>query len=143
MSTGSLSVIAGGRAAGGWVGLWGLDAWPFEQLPHADLDPDQHGVLAFGRIVQPWLREAAKRWARARLLRAISPASMRIYLRDLSTFSEWMAEQTPEVRSPALITRSLLEDYLLWVRTGTARRRPASGTCVWCGSSWPSSARTG
>jgi integrase len=124
MSTGSLSVIAGGRVPGGWEALWELDVWPFERLPHADLDPGQHGVLRFDRIAQPWMREAAKRWARARLLRAISPATMRIYLRDLSTFSEWMAEHAPEVQSPALITRSLLEDYLLWVRTGD--RAPAT-----------------
>jgi hypothetical protein len=56
-------------------------------LPHADLNPEQHGVLRFDRIAQPWMREAAKRWARARLLRATSPATMRIYLGDLSTFS--------------------------------------------------------
>jgi len=126
MTAGALSVVAGDRVAGGWDTLWERDAWVFEESPHADLNPEQRGVLRFGRIAQPWMREAAKRWARARLLRATSPATMRIYLGDLSTFSEWMVERFPEVRSPALITRAVLEDYLLWVRTGersTSTRR--------------------
>jgi site-specific recombinase XerD len=118
VSAGSLSVVAGGRAVGGWETLWEREAWAFEELPHADLDPEQHGVLRFDRIAQPWMREAAKRWARARLLRATSPATLRVYLGDLSLFSGWVAERAPEVCSPALINRALLEDYLLWVRTG-------------------------
>jgi site-specific recombinase XerD len=116
MSTGSLSVVAGGRAVGGWETLWERDEWPFEELPHADLNLEQHEALRFDRIAQRWMREAAKRWAR--LLRATSPATMRVYLGDLSLFSGWVAERAPEVHSPALITRALLEDYLLWVRTG-------------------------
>ncbi|MGZ6692431.1 MAG: tyrosine-type recombinase/integrase, partial [Solirubrobacteraceae bacterium] len=118
MSAGPLSVVAGGRAPRGWESLWELDAWPFEELPHADPDSEQHGTIRFDRIVQPWLREAAKRWARARLLASTSPDTMRVYLRDLTVFSEWVAERAPEVVAPALIDRALLEDYLLWIRTG-------------------------
>jgi site-specific recombinase XerD len=118
VSTGPLSVVAGGRARRGWQALWELDAWPFEELPNADLHSEQHGAVRFDGIAQPWLREAAKRWARARLLASTSPDTMRVYLRDLTVFSEWVAERAPEVIAPALIDRALLEDYLLWIRTG-------------------------
>jgi integrase len=114
----SLGVVAGGRAPRGWEALWELDAWRFEELPNADPDSEQHGAIRFDGIAQLWLREAVKRWARARLLAATTPDTMRVYLRDLTVFSEWVAEHAPEVVSPALIDRALLEDYLLWVRTG-------------------------
>jgi integrase len=118
VSTGPLSVVAGGRALRGWESLWELDAWPFTELPNADLHSEQHGTIRFDQIAQPWLREAAKRWARARLLASTSPDTMRVYLRDLTVFSEWVADRAPDVVAPALIDRALLEDYLLWIRTG-------------------------
>jgi hypothetical protein len=118
VSTGPLSVVAGGRSLRGWEALWELDAWPFTELPNADLHSEQHGTIRFDRIAQPWLREAVKRWARARLLASTSPDTMRVYLRDLTVFSEWVADRAPEVVAPALIDRALLEDCLLWIRTG-------------------------
>lgn len=118
MSAGALVVVAGARTPRGWESLWELDSWPFMELPNADLHSEQHGTIRFDRIGQPWLREAAKRWARARLLASTSPDTMRVYARDLSVFSGWMAERRPEVCSPALINRALLHDYLLWIRTG-------------------------
>jgi integrase len=130
MSAGPLRIVEGGRAAGGWGALWERDAWSFAELPHADLHPEQHGAIRFARITRPRMREAAKRWARARLLRATSPATMRVYLGDLSLFSGWVAERAPEVQSPALITRALLEDYLLWIRTGD--RSASSGRRYAC-----------
>ena len=83
-------------------------------------------MLRFDGIEQPWLKEAAKRWTRSRLLAGIGRGTMRRYLRDLSAFSGWLSDNALEVDSPALITRVLLEDYLLWVRTGewaTSTRR--------------------
>jgi site-specific recombinase XerD len=83
-------------------------------------------VLRFGGLAQPWLKEAAKRWARARLLGSLSPRSMERYLRELMEFSRWLADR--DVASPRDISRELLEDYLLYVRTrpwaqSTRRRR--------------------
>lgn len=83
-------------------------------------------VLRFDRLAQPWLKEAAKRWARARLLASLSPRSMERYLRELIVFSRWLADRN--VGSPGSITRELLEDYMLYVRTrpwaqSTRRRR--------------------
>ena len=38
------------------------------------------------------------------------------YLTDLWCFSEWLAAHAPHVVAPALRSRAVLEDYLLWVR---------------------------
>jgi site-specific recombinase XerD len=67
--------------------------------------------------VQPWLKEAGKRWVRARVLSSTTPATMRHYVDHLAAFSRWLTERAPEVRTPAQLTRGLIEDYLLAVRT--------------------------
>jgi site-specific recombinase XerD len=129
MTAGALRVIDGGGAAPrGWGALWAKDEWRQRELPHGDLaiTYDRQVVLRFGGLAQPWLKEAAKCWARTRLLGSLSPRSMERYLRELMEFSRWLADR--DVASPGAITRELLEDYLLYVRTrpwaqSTRRRR--------------------
>ena len=119
--------LPGGGAPRGWEELWVRDRWRAEELPHGDLESLRGGTLRFDGFAQPWLREAAKRWVRARVLGSTSSETMNRYVQDLSKFSRWLAMQAPQVRSPAQITRALLEDYLLWVRvsdwSGSTRRR--------------------
>jgi hypothetical protein len=68
MSAGALRLIDGGDAPRGWEALWRKDEWRQRELPHGDLATvyDREVVLRFGGLEQPWLKEAAKRWARAR-----------------------------------------------------------------------------
>ncbi len=72
--------------------------------------------IRFERVAQPWLKEAAKRWARMRLLADTSPRTMSAYLVGVRHFSEWLAEPAPQVSMPAGLSRAVLEDYMLWVR---------------------------
>jgi len=118
MSAEPLRVLDGGRAPRGWEALWAKDDWNQQELPHGDLGSTYRGNvwLRFGAIGQPWLKEAAKRWARARLLGDTTPRTMSSYLTDLRHFSAWLAEHAPEVLAPGLLTRAVLEDYLLWIR---------------------------
>ena len=61
-----LQAIDGGRAPEGWERLWASDRWPLRELPHNDLHSNMRGgSILFTGIPQPWLTEAAKRWARA------------------------------------------------------------------------------
>jgi integrase len=121
---------AGGAAPRGWERLWDRDRWPHDLLPTADPESEQRGALRFDGIEQPWLRAAAKRWTRARLLSGTTFGSMRVYVRDLVIFGDWLATHAPEVSGPAAITRAVLEDYLLWARCGmkssATRRRHVS-----------------
>ena len=73
---------------------------------------------------QPWLKEAAKRWARARLLAGGAPRTMASYVRRVGAFSGWLADRAPAVSSPAGISRAVLEDWMLSVRH--ERRGPAT-----------------
>ena len=41
---------------------------------------------------------------------------MSSYLVGIGYLSEWLAEHAPEVSAPGLLSRSVLEDYMLWVR---------------------------
>ena len=116
-----LRLIEGGAPPRGWEKLWPRDVWFGSELPHGDLAPSYRGevLLHFERIAQPWLKEAAKRWARARLLADTSARTMSAYLVSVRHFSCWLAEHAPEVSGPALLSRSVLEDYMLWVRHET------------------------
>jgi len=118
MSAEPLRVLEGGCAPRGWEALWAKDVWRQSELPHGDLASSYSGevLLHFERLRQPWLKEAAKRWARARLLGDTTPQTMSRYLTDLWRFSDWLAAHAAEVVAPALLSRAVLEDYLLWVR---------------------------
>src|SRR5450755_2282184 len=66
MTATPLEAIDGGRAPEGWERLWAADRWPLRELPHSDLhSTGRAGSILFSGIPQPWLKEAAKRWARA------------------------------------------------------------------------------
>ena len=75
------------------------------------------GAILFDGIAQPWLKDAAKRWARSRLLVGGAPSTMSSYVHHVAMFSGWLADRGPEVSSPAQITRAALEDWLLSIRS--------------------------
>ena len=115
--TAPLEVIDGGRAPDGWERLWASDRWPLREMPHSDLHSSvRAGSILFAGIPQPWFKEAAKRWARARLLAGGAPSTMSHYVQHVRTFSVWLAERTPAVSSPSGITRAVLEDWMLAIR---------------------------
>jgi hypothetical protein len=118
MTANGLQAVDGGRAPSGWEGLWASDRWPLREVPHADLQSTgRDGAILFDRIAQPWLKDAAKRWARARLLAGGAPSTMAHYVGHIAAFSGWLADRMPEVVSPAGITRVVLEDWLLSIRS--------------------------
>ena len=121
MSPEPLRVVDGDRAPTGWEALWPRDVWFASELPHGDLAHRYRGeeTLRFDRIAQPWLKEAAKRWARARLLADTAPRTISAYLVSVRHFSQWLAAHAPEVSAPAGLSRAVLEDYMLWVRHET------------------------
>src|SRR5665811_1011585 len=107
--TAPLEAIDGGRAPDGWERLWASDRWPLREMPHSDLYSSvRAGSILFAGIAQPWFKEAAKRWARARLLAGGAPSTMSHYVQHVRTFSVWLAERTPAVSSPSQITRAVL-----------------------------------
>lgn len=118
MTAEPLRALDGGRGPRGWEALWGTDTWRQRDLPHGDLASTYRGevLVRFDGLRQSWLKEAAKRWARVRLLGDTTPRTMSLYLTDLRHFSGWLADHAPEVLAPAMLTRAVLEDYLLWVR---------------------------
>ena len=118
MTATPLEAIDGGRASVGWERLWASDRWPLRELPHSDLHSTARaGSILFSGIPQPWFKEAAKRWARARLLAGAAPSTMAHYVQHVRAFSGWLADRAPAVSSPAHVTRAVLEDWLLEVRS--------------------------
>jgi site-specific recombinase XerD len=117
MTATSLEAIDGGRAPEGWERLWASDRWPLRELPHNDLHSSvRAGSILFAGIPQPWFKEAAKRWARARLLGGGAPTTMASYVQHVRAFSVWLDDRAPAVSSPAQLTRAVLEDWMLAIR---------------------------
>ena len=99
--------------------MWASDPWPLRELPHADLQiVSRDGAILFDGIAQLWLKDAAKRWARSRLLAGGAPSTMSSYVHHVAMFSGWLADRVPEVSSPVQITRTVLED---WLSSGLAQ----------------------
>jgi len=123
MSAEPLRVIEGGGGPRGWEALWVRDCWRQSEVPNGELSSTHGGDrrINFARLQQPWLKEAAKRWARARLLAGTSVRSVAEYVGDLFAFSEWLAAQRPEVTGPQAISRVVVEDYLLFIRTSSLK----------------------
>ena len=117
MTATPLEAIDGGRAPVGWERLWTSDRWPLREMPHSDLHSSvRAGSILFAGIPQPWFKEAAKRWARARLLAGGAPSTMSHYVQHVRAFSVWLADRAPAVSSPSGITRVVLEDWMLAIR---------------------------
>lgn len=118
MTARALRAVDGERAPQGWEALWARDRWPVSELPHSDLHSLRgRGAIRFEGLAQPWLKEAVKRWVRARLLAGGSPTTMATYALHVRAFSGWLAQRTPEVSGPADVTRAVLEDWMLAVRS--------------------------
>ena len=64
MSARPLRSVEGGRTPVGWEELWARDQWRQHELPHGDLQNESGhpAVVRFERLLQPWLKDAAKRW---------------------------------------------------------------------------------
>jgi integrase len=73
------------------------------------------GSVSFTGIGLPWLREAAKRWARQRLATGCAFNTIRAGALALKRFSTFLACCQPPVQDPQDIDRALLEHYLAWL----------------------------
>jgi site-specific recombinase XerD len=70
--------------------------------------------VSFVRISQPWLNQAAKRWARWRLATGCAFTTIAAGALALSRFSRFLTEVSSDADESA-IDRPLLESYLAWL----------------------------
>lgn len=73
--------------------------------------------LRFDGIGQGWLREAVKRWCRARLSRGLAPSTVNHDRNACRLLSEHLARIGGHEAPPAVLTRSLLESWFARLRT--------------------------
>lgn len=77
------------------------------------------GAVSFAGIGQPWLREAAKRWARQRLATGCAFNTIKTAALAFNRFSGFLASCQPPVNRPEHIDRTLIERYLAWLAPQT------------------------
>ena len=71
-----------------------------------------HHRVSFERIVQRWLRDAVKAWARARLVGGMSFGAIRRDTTAMSWFASWLESSRPQAPDASVITRTTIEAYL-------------------------------
>jgi site-specific recombinase XerD len=104
------------RDGTGWEIEYPKDVWRLHKLPGIAIPagrPCPRVRLRFDRIIQPWLRELAKRWTRLRLTSGLSIAAARGGVDALTCFSTFLT--LAGVNALAEIDRPLLERYLAHV----------------------------
>lgn len=77
---------------------------------------------AQGRSCSPGFRSHGSKKRRSGgpgrgFLAGAAPTTMHNYVQHVSTFGAWLADRAPAVSSPAYVTRAVLEDWLLAVRS--------------------------
>lgn len=80
--------------------------------------------MHFHPITAPWLRAAAKRWARFRLSTGKAFGSVYIEVRSLHYFSRFLAEQHPEIVDETGLTREVIEHYISWLAASHLSTNP-------------------
>lgn len=73
------------------------------------------GGLDVGKIRQTWLRESFVRFLYYIASRSYKWATLRNYLNDITTFSDFLVTQYPQVTDFSELNRQLIIDYLLYL----------------------------
>ncbi len=89
------------------------DIWVAGRLGiHVTRSPCQ---TRFDTITQPWLRVATKRWARLRLGSGKTFGTVNVDARAMLWFSQFLAGRDIAAGDETVITRDVLEAYLVWI----------------------------
>ncbi len=91
------------------------DVWRVAMLGLDTTRPPR--TISFAEISQSWLRAAAKRHARFRLASGKALSTIDIEARSIRYFSDFLAEQHPEVVDEAGLDRPIIEHYISWMAT--------------------------
>ncbi len=86
------------------------DTWDARRLGIPTRPPNY--LIRFGAIGQPWLREAAKRWARFRLATGRAVGTVTNDVHALGWFARFLAAAQPRAQGESAITRQAVEAYL-------------------------------
>ncbi|MGH9284589.1 MAG: tyrosine-type recombinase/integrase, partial [Acidimicrobiales bacterium] len=86
------------------------DTWDARRLGIPARPPNY--LIRFGSIRQPWLRAAAKRWARFRLATGRAVGTVGNDVHGLGWFSRFLVQVAPRAGGGSAVTRRLLESYL-------------------------------
>lgn len=71
--------------------------------------------VSFAGITQPWLREAAKSWARQRLVLGQAFNTVRSAALAFKRFSGFLSSCEPPVQAPGQVSRPVIEGYLAYL----------------------------
>lgn len=99
--------LASGRQA---TDEYERDTWDSRRLGIPSRPPNY--LVRFGPIIQPWLREAAKKWARFRLATGRAVTTVANDAHGLGWFSRFVSSVEPVRGDETVVTRKLLEAYL-------------------------------
>ncbi|HEV8569870.1 MAG TPA: ATP-binding cassette domain-containing protein [Actinoplanes sp.] len=97
------------------IGKLGLDFGPSNTYVRSH--------LRFDRILQRWLRDLAKRWARLRLNGGVGIGRVTSDVGAVTRFSEYLTSSEPCVKRMKDIDRAVIERYLAWLTSQVVGRQ--------------------
>jgi ABC-type Na+ transport system ATPase subunit NatA len=109
------------------IGKLGLDFGPSNTYVRSH--------LRFDRILQRWLRDLAKRWARLRLNGGVGIGRVTSDVGAVTRFSEYLTSSEPCVKRMKDVDRAVIERYLAWLTSQVVGRQVTRCTSRACGCS--------
>ena len=104
------------------------DTWDSRRLGIPTRPPNYR--ISFGAITQPWLKEAAKAWARFRLATGRAVTTVAQDVLGLAWFSRFLAKERLRARGEAVIARPLIESYLSYLASASLADQTRLGYLV-------------
>jgi hypothetical protein len=118
--------------------LYAADTWRARSLEV----PAARGTVSFASITQPWLKEAAKSWARQRLLLGQAFNTVRSAALAFKRFSGFLSSCGPPVQAPGEISRSVIEGYLAYLAAQPLSEGTKALSRIFLRASWRTTVAT-
>ena len=104
--------------------IWRVDRLPYN-IRNSKIAPIK--TINFSRINQEQMKTAIKEYVKLRL-NNVSLTTISLTVTILTHFSNWLEENYPEIDSFCSLNRTIMEDYIIWVKVSSGWKAEKAAT---------------